>query len=49
MNQLGEEISKVKKLLKVLNVRKPIWITETSSAYGGGAPGLSDAFVAGFL
>lgn len=27
----------------------PIRLTETSSCYGGGAPGLSDAYVAGFL
>lgn len=26
-----------------------VFIAETSSAYGGGAPGLSDRFVAGFL
>ena len=26
-----------------------IWITETGSAWGGGAPGLSDRYLAGFL
>ncbi|XP_048250306.1 heparanase-like isoform X2 [Haliotis rufescens] len=27
----------------------PVWIGETASAYGGGAEGLSDAYVAGFM
>ncbi|CAD5122140.1 DgyrCDS10588 [Dimorphilus gyrociliatus] len=49
MNKLEEEINNVKVLLRDLNIHKPIWITETSSAYGGGAPGLSDSFIAGFL
>ena len=31
------------------NFLKPIRMTETSSCYGGGAKGLSDAYVAGFM
>ena len=28
---------------------KPVWLGETSSAFGGGAAGLSDTFAAGFM
>lgn len=27
----------------------PVWLGETSSCWGGGAPGLSDRYVAGFM
>ena len=28
---------------------RPVWLGETSSCWGGGAPGLSDRYVAGFM
>lgn len=44
--QLPLEIDAMK---NALPTNKVTWLSETSSAYGGGAPTLSDKFVAGFL
>lgn len=35
--------------VKLVSPGKPVWLGETSSAYGGGAVGLSDTFAAGFM
>ncbi|XP_061553846.1 heparanase isoform X2 [Phycodurus eques] len=35
--------------VKRVSPGKPVWLGETSSAYGGGAAGLSDTFAAGFM
>ncbi|KAK1884180.1 Heparanase [Dissostichus eleginoides] len=35
--------------VKQVSPEKPVWLGETSSAFGGGAAGLSDTFVAGFM
>lgn len=35
--------------VKLVSPGKPVWLGETSSAYGGGAMGLSDTFAAGFM
>lgn len=45
--------TQIKKVLEIVNItgfnNTPIWLTETSSAYGGGAKDLSDTFAASFL
>uniref|UniRef100_A0A2I3N516 Heparanase n=1 Tax=Papio anubis TaxID=9555 RepID=A0A2I3N516_PAPAN len=45
-------ISSVQKVFQVVESTRPgkkVWLGETSSAYGGGAPFLSDTFAAGFM
>ncbi|XP_029282733.1 heparanase, partial [Cottoperca gobio] len=41
--------TEVLKEVQLVSPQKPVWLGETSSAYGGGAAGLSDTFVAGFM
>lgn len=49
MDSLGEEISTVKEIVNKVGQNKSIWLGESGSAWGGGAPGLSDSYIAGFL
>ncbi|XP_013783325.1 heparanase-like [Limulus polyphemus] len=49
MDSLGEEISTVKEIVKETGPAQSIWLGESGSAWGGGAPGLSDTYIAGFL
>ena len=44
-----EQAEKVKSVLKETNTKKPLWLTETGSAWGGGAKGLSDTYAASFM
>ncbi|KAG0707872.1 Heparanase [Chionoecetes opilio] len=48
MNQLAWEVAQVVAVRDHLAAGRPIWLTESGSAWGGGAPGLSNAFVSGF-
>ncbi|KAK6633333.1 hypothetical protein RUM44_003935 [Polyplax serrata] len=47
-DELSSQIRHISKVTKRYS-KKPIWISETGSASGGGAPNLSDRFVASFL
>ncbi|XP_051794477.1 heparanase [Acanthochromis polyacanthus] len=49
LDTLTLKTNEVMEKVKLLSPTKPVWLGETSSAYGGGAVGLSDTFVAGFM
>ncbi|XP_011863950.1 PREDICTED: heparanase-like [Vollenhovia emeryi] len=48
-NWLSKQIESMKEYIAKSGRTVPMWLSETSTAFGGGAPGLSDRFVAGFL
>ncbi|XP_043601188.1 heparanase-like [Bombus pyrosoma] len=48
-NYLPKQIKSMQKAIISSGELIPMWLSETSTAYGGGAPKLSDRFVAGFL
>ncbi|XP_063876599.1 heparanase-like [Scylla paramamosain] len=49
MNQLTWQVEQIVVVRNHLAPGRPIWLTETGSASGGGAPDMSDTFVGGFL
>ncbi|XP_056303112.1 heparanase isoform X1 [Danio aesculapii] len=49
LDSLATKINEVLKMVEAVSPGKKVWLGETSSAYGGGAVGLSDTFVAGFM
>lgn len=49
LDYLPKMIDTVNYFLAQSKIRKPLWLGETSSAYGGGAHGLSDKYVGSFL
>ncbi|XP_056587207.1 heparanase isoform X1 [Triplophysa dalaica] len=49
LDTLETKINEVLETVKSVSPGKKVWLGETSSAYGGGAVGLSDTFAAGFM
>ncbi|XP_052773715.1 heparanase-like isoform X2 [Mya arenaria] len=49
LNSFGSELVTAVNITRTLGTKAPIWLGETSSAWGGGAPGISDRYVAGFM
>ena len=49
LNGLIEEISRGSSITNKTTKHGQLWLGETSSAWGGGAEGLSDRYVAGFM
>ncbi|XP_062605314.1 heparanase-like [Saccostrea cucullata] len=49
LDSFQEELKTGNKIIQGMGDKRKLWLGETSSAYGGGAEGLSDAFVAAFM
>ncbi|XP_040914254.1 heparanase isoform X2 [Toxotes jaculatrix] len=49
LDTLMLKTNEVLERVRLVSPGKAVWLGETSSAYGGGAVGLSDTFVAGFM
>ncbi|XP_023816659.1 heparanase isoform X3 [Oryzias latipes] len=49
LDSLAVKTGEVLETVKRASPGTPVWLGETSSAFGGGAAGLSDSFVAGFM
>ncbi|XP_065052879.1 heparanase-like [Rhopilema esculentum] len=49
LDKFKEQVQNVRSVLQKLKIDKPLWLTETGSASSGGAPGLSDTFLASFM
>ena len=50
LDKLMNELDLVQLTLKNTDRAKAeVWLGETSSTYGGGTPGISDSFIAGFM
>lgn len=49
LDSFEDELKTGNMIVALTGNERKLWLGETSSAYGGGAEGLSDAFVAAFM
>lgn len=49
LDSLQDELRTGNRIIEATGRKRKLWLGETSSAYGGGADGLSDAYVAAFM
>lgn len=49
LDSLQDELRTGNRIIEASGRKRKMWLGETSSAYGGGAEGLSDAYVAAFM
>nr|CAB3254092.1 heparanase-like [Phallusia mammillata] len=48
LNKIIKQINQIVRIVELQQPHLPIWLGETASAYGGGAPGLSNSYIDGF-
>lgn len=49
LDSFQDELDVAFSILEETSPGKPLWLGETSSAFGGGSVGLSDTYIAGFM
>lgn len=49
LDHLIDEVKAVSEIVEKYQPGAELWLGETSNTYGGGTPGISDTYVAGFM